>query len=178
MAAIFGLFFQIGLLSFGGGLSAWIYREIVEKRRWLAPADFFSGLALGQVLPGINTANLSIYVGGRLRGIPGAALALIGLLTAPFFIIIGLTAVYARISAVPWVHYFLRGVATAAVGLILSVPLRSMRSAMHGTGPYVILLVTILTVGVLHWPILPVVLCVTPPSVALAWRTRGDKSAR
>jgi chromate transporter len=178
LTAIFSMCFQIGFMSFGGMLSAWLYREVVERRRWLTPADFLSGLALGQVLPGINVANLSIYIGQRLRGVPGAAVALFGLLFAPFFIIIGLATVYARIESIPWAHNFLCGVATAAVGLLMSVALKSIRHTMRGIGPFVILAAVILTVGLLRWPMVPVVLCAAPISVALAWRTKGEGNAR
>jgi len=177
LPAIFGLFFQIGMLSFGGGLSAWLYREIVERRHWLTAADFLSGLALGQILPGINTANLAVYTGQRLRNVPGAAVALFGLLLAPFFIIIGLATVYARIDAIPWAHNFLRGVATAAVGLLLSVPLKSVRHTVRGIGPLAILVVIVITVGLWRWPMVPVVLCITPVSVAFAWWAKRGEHA-
>ena len=176
--SIFLLFFQIGIISFGGGLVAWIYREVVERKRWLSPTDFLSGLALGQVLPGINVANLSVYIGQRLRGIPGAATALLGLTAAPFFIIIGVAAVYARINMVPWAHNFLCGMATAAVGLVLSVAIKSIRHTMRGISPFIILTLIVLTVGILRWPMVPVILCITPVSVAIAWRSRGDAHAR
>ena len=90
LLSLFWLFFQIGSMSFGGGLMAWVYREVVEKRGWLSAADVLSGTALAQVLPGVNITNMSIYVGQRLRGALGAVVSLIGLLTAPFFMIIGL----------------------------------------------------------------------------------------
>ncbi len=170
--AIFSLFFQIGLLSFGGGLSAWLYREVVERHRWLTATDFLSGLSLSQVMPGVNVANLSIYIGQRLRGVSGAVTALIGLIFAPFFIIIGLAAVYAQINSIPWAHNFLCGVATAAVGLVMSVALKSIRHTMRGIGPFAIMTIIVLTVGILRWPMVPVVLSITPISVLLAWKSR------
>lgn len=178
LGAIFLLFFQIGIMSFGGGLSAWIYRDVVEQKRWLKATDLLSGLALGQVLPGINVANLSIYIGQRLRGISGAATALLGVISGPFFIIIGLAAIYVRIQMVPWAHNFLCGVATAAVGLVLSVGVKSIRHTMRGIGSFVILTLIIITVGILRWPMVPVVLCATPVSVALAWQSKGGAHAR
>lgn len=176
LGAIFGLFFQIGLMSFGGGLSAWIYREVVERRRWLAAQDLLSGLALGQVLPGINVANLSIYVGQRLRGVIGSATALVGLLSAPFFLIIGLATIYARIATIPWLHALLCGMAAAAMGLVLSVAIKSVRQTMRGLAPLSVLAAVVLTVGVLRWPMVPVVLCAAPVSVWLAWRREGSRA--
>src|SRR5690349_4446173 len=94
LAEIFLVFLRLGLLSFGGGLSGWVYREVVENRKWLAEADFLSGLALSQMMPGTNIGNLSVYIGMRLRRIAGAIAALFGLITGPFLAVLGLLAVY------------------------------------------------------------------------------------
>lgn len=59
---IFALFARIGLTSFGGGLSAWIYREVVDRRQWLSEDEFLAGLTLAQILPGPNVINISIYI--------------------------------------------------------------------------------------------------------------------
>jgi chromate transporter len=173
LSALFSLFFQIGAMSFGGGLSAWLYREIVERRRWLSESDFLSGLALAQVMPGINMANLSVYVGQRLHGARGAIVALVALLSAPFFAIIALASVFGRINSVPWFHSLLAGIATAAVGLVLAVALKSLRTGPRGVAPFAAVFAVALTVGVLRWPMVPVVLCVAPLSVYLAWRKGG-----
>lgn len=175
---IFILFFKIGVMSFGGGLSAWIYREVVEEKRWLTASDLLSGIALGQVLPGINTANMAIYIGQRLRGIPGATAGLLGMISGPFFIIIGVAAVYVQITMLTWAHNFLCGVATAAVGLVLSVGIKSIRHTMRGIVHYAIMALIVFTVGILRWPMVPVVLCVAPVSVAVALRSEGRVNAR
>ena len=52
LVSLFLVFFRVGLFSFGGGLSGWIYREVVTLRGWMSDDDFFSGLALSQILPG------------------------------------------------------------------------------------------------------------------------------
>lgn len=176
LPALFWLFFQIGAMSFGGGLMAWVYREVVEKRHWLAPSDLMSGVALSQVLPGVNITNMSIYVGQRMRGIPGAAICLVALLTAPFFLIIGLATIYKQVEAISWAHAFMSGVATAAVGLVLSVTLKSARSGIRGIGPFVILFGVFIGIGVLRWPLVPVVAVLAPISVYISWRSAKAKN--
>jgi len=37
---IFLLFSQLGLSSFGGGVSAWMHRAFVERRGWLGETEF------------------------------------------------------------------------------------------------------------------------------------------
>jgi chromate transporter len=177
LSALFSLFFRIGAMSFGGGLSAWLYREIVERRRWLSKSDFLSGLALAQVMPGINMTNLSVYVGQRMHRAPGAVVALVALLSAPFFAIIALASVYTQIDSVPWFRRFMAGVATAAVGLVLSVAFKSLGTGPRGVAPFAVVAGIVLTVGVLRWPMVPVVLCLAPLSVFLAYR-KGDGDAR
>jgi len=173
LSQIFALFFQIGALSFGGGLVAWLYRELVEKRKWITETDFLGGLTLSQVLPGINMTNMSVYVGQRLRGALGATTAVTGLLVVPFFFNIGLFTFYAEVQSVPGAQAFLDGIAAAAVALFLSVGIKSVRAVVRTAGHWAIMAAIIVLVGLLSWPVLPVVLCLAPISVMLAWRRKG-----
>lgn len=175
LATLFWIFFQIGAMSFGGGLVAWVYREVVERRGWLRPPDMLSGVALAQVLPGVNVTNLSIYVGQRMRGVFGAVTALVAVLTVPFFAIIALASVYSTIDAIPWAHNFMTGIAASAVGLVLSVTLKSIRTTIRGIAPFAVLAAIFVAVGVLRWPMVPVVAGIAPVSVAIAWWTGRAK---
>ena len=84
LIALYRVFFWIGVFSFGGGLTPWMHREIVELRGWMSREQFLSGYAVAQILPGVNSTNLAIFIGQRLRGPLGAATTLAGMLTAPF----------------------------------------------------------------------------------------------
>jgi chromate transporter len=166
---LFLVCFQIGLFSFGGGLSGWIYQEVVVRHRWMTEGEFLSGLALCQVMPGINVSNLVVYMGQRLRGALGSCVALVGLLVGPFFVVIGLVLVYERIAGVAWVHAAMDGVAAAAIGLLLFVGLRGARRSMERPSALAIMAAIIVTVGLLEWPLVPVALVLAPVSVAFAW---------
>ena len=76
LASIYWVFFQIGVMSFGGGLVSWIHREVVTVRGWIKEEEFLSGMALSQILPGVNSTNTAIFVGQRVRGGIGATVAL------------------------------------------------------------------------------------------------------
>jgi chromate transporter len=167
---IFLVFGKIGLLSFGGGLSGWVFREVVQRRGWINEQQFASGLALSQILPGANVTNLSMYVGQRLRGTRGALSALSGLLIGPFFIVIGFFLAYDAISSHPWVPHTISGVAAAAVGLIIVTAWRTGRRSARSVHGVAIVLATSVAVGVFHWPLVLVVACVAPLSVAAAWK--------
>ena len=173
---LLGVFAKIGLMSFGGALSGWMHREIVVRRQWMTEDDFLSGLALGQIMPGANVANLSLYIGQRLRGGIGAVTALLGMLLPPMIVVLALGMLYDRVAGILWLHRFIDGVAAAAIGLTIMVGIRASRRVERRAGPVAILLLLFVTVGVLRWPMVPVVLCVTPASIALAWLSpgRGD----
>jgi len=173
IAAIFSVFFSIGLFSFGGGLTGWVYRDVVLMRGWLNEDEFLSGMAVSQILPGANIANLSIYVGQKLRGPLGASIALLGLLTAPFFAVIALASTYGLLKALPNAETALDGVAAAAIGLILVVVGKGAQRAARRPAAFIAFVATFVTVGLLHWPLLAVVVVVGPLSVLAAWLRRS-----
>ncbi len=72
LSAIFVAFFRLGVVSFGGGTAGWLYREIVERRRWINDTEFLSGAALGRLMPGSGGVNLTVQVGQHLHGGSGA----------------------------------------------------------------------------------------------------------
>ena len=177
LSTIFWIFFQIGSLSVGGGLTAWLYREIVEKHKLMPAADFMSALTLAQVLPGINMANLAIYVGQRLGGAKGAASAMIGLILVPFFAIIIIGTIYAQLKALPNMHHFLDGMAATAVALLLTMGIKSIKVTRMTRVQIAIAAATVGLVGILRMPMIPVILVLAPLSVWLAWSSRDADAA-
>jgi chromate transporter len=169
LAAIYGVFFRLGLVSFGGGMSGWLYREIVEARRWLTPDVFMAGYALGQIFPGINATNVTVYIGQRLRGAAGAAVALAGLLSAPFVIVLATAAVYRNLLGIPGFEAAMAGVAAVAVGMLLRLGVALARRFPWNPIPVAIMTATFIAVGILNWPLVPVVLILGPVSIAAAW---------
>ncbi len=176
LGTIFWIFFQIGSLSIGGGLTAWLYREVVEKRQLLKDADFMSAMTLAQVLPGINMTNLSVYVGQRLRGLEGALTAIAGLLLVPFFAIIAIGTIYAQLRAYPWLSHVLDGMAAVAVGLLMSMCIKAVKVTRMDRVQIAIAAIVVVTVGLFRWPMIPVILVMVPLSVAIAWPRAVDES--
>jgi chromate transporter len=97
---------------------------IVERRGWLSGPEFTDLLALCQFLPGPNIINLSVVLGSRFRGLPGAFSAIGGLLAAPLVIVSLVGAVYARFQGDPVVARTIAAVAAAASGLVLAMALK------------------------------------------------------
>ncbi|HEY1257875.1 MAG TPA: chromate transporter [Stellaceae bacterium] len=174
LPAIVGGFFQLGVTSFGGNTAAWLYRAIVLRRRWIDDRAFLAGVALSRVLPGSAGVNLTVQVGQRLRGGRGALAAVVGLLSGPLVIVVALAAAFARIAGSNVAHAVLHGIAAAAIGLTFATGLVLVPRSTAQLGEMMLAAVTVLTVGVLRWPMLPVVLCLAPIGIGLAFlRQRG-----
>jgi chromate transporter len=190
---LFLLFSQLGLSSFGGGVSAWMHRAFVERRGWLGAGEFSAALALARIMPGVNVLNLAVLIGQRLRGAPGAAAAALGLLIGPSLAAIGLTVGYDALAGSTVLHAAIEGAAAAAAGLLIAMGLSSATQGAGGgtrgarrpeaaaagpswfvprwqnLGAIAVLLSVFVLIGVLRLPTVPVVLCVAPLSIALAY---------
>jgi chromate transporter len=172
--ALFIAFFRIGMMSLGGGASGWIHREIVTKRDWLTDDEFMAGVAISQILPGVNTTNIAVYVGHRIAGWSGAVVALSGFLFGPFWIAIVAAISYHRLLALPGFDAAMAGVAAVALGMVLRVALLSARHSVRSLAPALVMAAAFVAVGVLHWSLAPVVLVLAPISI-YASRPRGAK---
>src|SRR5712691_8301389 len=118
---LFLLFSQLGLSSFGGGVSAWVHRAFVERRRLIGETEFAAAFALSRIMPGANVANLAVLIGQRLRGAAGAAAAVLGLLLGPCFAVVGLAILYRQFAGTVALRAVLEGAAAASVGLLIGM---------------------------------------------------------
>ena len=87
---IYKTFFKVGTLLLGGGyvILPLLQCELVEKRAWIDSNELCEYYALGQSVPGIIAANMSIFVGYKLSGQKGAFAAATGIVTPAFIAII------------------------------------------------------------------------------------------
>jgi len=173
LAALFGAFLRLGSTSFGGSSAGWIYRDIVQRRAWISDQEFLVIMAVGQSLPGANGVKLSVLIGRHLRGGIGALAAPLAFLSGPFAIILAVGAVYTRVAHYGALHAALDGVAAAVVGLTLST---GISAVARGAGDWIsvgISVITVLCVGILGWPMLPVILVLAPISIGMALLRSG-----
>jgi chromate transporter len=119
----------LGLTSFGGGLTAHMRRVVVLERGWLTEEEFLEALALAQVMPGPNVVNLSIYIGRRLRGLPGALTAVASVVGPGLAALFALFALYTSGAALTPVTAALRGAGACVVGLLIDAALALLTGA-------------------------------------------------
>ncbi len=137
-------FLTIGTIGFGGGMAiiALIQDYCVVRRRWLELDEFSHGIAFGQIL-GPFAVNASIFVGYRLRGLKGAAVAAISFLIPSVTLVIVLSALYVRFHQVPSLQAALSGIGPVVVALILAAAYQMGKSRIRSLEPVLLMLAAI-----------------------------------
>lgn len=172
LLTLFMIFLRVGLTSFGGSTSAWMHREVVERRRLLDDHAFMTGLTVAQVLPGANPVNLALYIGLQLRAGWGGAAAVVGMVLPAFCVILMLGFLYRTFSGFATTHVILGGVAAAGVGATIAMGVKLGSRVFRDVVPIAIALITFVSIGILRWPMVPVVLVLVPVSIGFALLSR------
>jgi chromate transporter len=119
---LFLSFLKIGAVLYGSGyvLLAFLRNEFVVRLGWLNDQQLLDAIAIGQFTPGpVFTA--ATFVGYIVAGLPGAALATIGIFLPSFLFVAAVNPLVPMLRRSPWMGGFLDGVNVAALGLMAAV---------------------------------------------------------
>lgn len=139
---VFINFLKFGCFTFGGGWSivAQIQKEYVEKKRWITDEELLDFTSVGRSIPGLMIGNASVLFGHHVAGIPGALLALLGIVLPPFAIMIAVTFIYGLVKDNAYVSYAMMGVRAAVVPIIISAMVKLFKAGMKDVFCYLIAL--------------------------------------
>ena len=135
LAELFWSFFQIGLMSIGGGYAALplIRSQIVELHAWLSMAEFTDLITIAEMTPGPIAINAATFVGTHIAGLPGALIATAGCLLPSCSIVLLLAWLYNRYRNLTLIQGILGGLRPAVVALIASAGLSILLTALWGS---------------------------------------------
>lgn len=113
-------FFLLGIQLLGGGyvIVPLMQKNLIEKRNWITQEELTDFYALSQTIPGILAANISTFVGYKLRGKTGAFLALTGIITSPIISILLIASVVDFLLKISYIQSIFWGVGIAVIILI------------------------------------------------------------
>ena len=174
---LFVSFTLLALQGFGGVLAI-VQREVVEKKRWLTREEFLEDWAVAQIMPGPNVVNLSMMIGGRHFGLPGALAALAGMLAAPLVIVLLLAVLYGSVAETPTAQGALRGMGAVAAGLITATGIKliaALEKSPLGMAVCIGLAVTTFAaIALFRWPLIWVLLLVGGCASLWTYRVVGQ----
>ena len=174
LGAVFRLFFMAGALSFGGGVVAYLREYIVAGAHWLDDEEFLGALEISETLPGLISVNLAVVIGDNMRGIPGAAAAVLGMMLPGTVMVMTLGILWQEHRHNEKLIRFLIGVAAAAVGMLLTVALRLGHKQLTHLPDLLIVLATFLAMSIFHFSLLTVLVVLGPLAVWLYRPKRGQ----
>ena len=104
----------------GGGyvILPLLQSELVEKRNWIDNDELCEYTALSQSIPGLIAANLSIFVGYKLKRTMGALAAISGMITPAFLSIVILAKILEEVIKLKFIQGIFWGVGIGVLVLI------------------------------------------------------------
>ena len=167
---LFLSFTSLALQGFGGVLTV-AQREVVERKRWMTPAQFLEDWAVAQILPGPNVVNFCLMLGGRHFGLLGALAALAGMFVAPTALLIVIALVFSGVSDQAWAQGALRGMGAVAAGMFAATGIKLISALklnpMGWTACTLVMVSTFIGISLFRWPLIWVLLGIG--SLACGW---------
>lgn len=125
-------------LGFGGGPSIIpLYQhEAVDVYRWMTQDEFGQALAFGNALPGPIATKLTMYVGYKVAGWAGAAVALVAVTVPIGIIMIALFALMNKFKESPYLKGAINGIRPVVFVMLALLAFDFAKYAFaKGTGP-------------------------------------------
>lgn len=119
---LFITFFKIGAFSFGGGYAMLplIEEEVIQVHKWLTATEFIDILAISEMTPGPIAVNSATFLGYKVAGIFGSAIATLGVILPSFIVMSLIFHFISKFKNSPYVDWVFRGIRPVVLGLIAS----------------------------------------------------------
>lgn len=123
-------FFKIGAFSFGGGYAMLplIEEEIIHTHNWLTSTEFIDIIAVSEMTPGPIAINSATFIGYKIAGVLGSAVATIGVVLPSFIVMSIIFHFLTRFKNSPYVDWIFRGIRPIVLGLIAAAAVSVAKS--------------------------------------------------
>lgn len=124
----------------------------MRQHAWLTQQQLLDAVAIGQFTPG-PVFSTATFIGYILGGVPGAAVATVGIFLPSFFYVGMLAPVLFRLRQSLWIAAFFDSVNVCAVALMIGVTVRLGIDALRGWRAWVIAALAL--AALLRWKVSP-----------------------
>lgn len=118
---LFLTFAQIGVFTFGGGYAmiAVIEDICVGRKSWITHDEMMNITVIAESTPGPIAINCATYVGYKMAGLKGAAIATLGIVLPSFAIIYAVARFMDNFLEIGWIAAAFHGIKAGVAVLIL-----------------------------------------------------------
>lgn len=172
---LFKAFTRIGTLTFGGGYAMlpMLEKEVVEQNKWATSEELLDYYAISQATPGVIAVNTATFVGYKIKGIPGALFATVGVVFPSFVIIMIIASFLKSFSKMVSVQHAFSGIRVAVAVLILNAIFELWKNSVVDKVGVIIFVATFIIGGFLN--ISPVYIVVSASILGIIIKYRGEK---
>ncbi|MBQ3810705.1 MAG: chromate transporter [Kiritimatiellae bacterium] len=133
---------RISLCVVGGGYAIIVAAdEAFGKRlKWLREGELLDRLPVFQMIPGLIAGNSAAYVGLKMAGVAGVAVAMSAVALPSFVVILAVARGYDWLPMEnPWLQGAFLGLRAALAGIVAGTAVKTWPRVMRGVYPYVAL---------------------------------------
>ena len=131
---LFAAFFKVGLFTFGGGYAMlpMLQREVEQRHSWVTEEEILDYYAIGQCTPGVIAVNTATFVGTKLAGALGGAVATLAVVLPSLIIITAISTVLKNFSSYELVQHAFAGIRVAVAALVVNSLWKLYRKGVKG----------------------------------------------
>ena len=107
-----------------------LQREVVERRGWVRDEELMDYYAVGQCTPGVIAVNVATFVGGKIAGWRGAAVATLGMVFPSLVLLTMIAALISNFQDIAWVRNAFAGIRVCVCVLIFNAVLKLWKSSV------------------------------------------------
>lgn len=139
---LFMTFLKIGAFTFGGGYAMipLIQHEVTEKNKWITDEDILEIVAIAESTPGPIAINSATFVGYRVCGVLGSALATLGVVLPSFIIILAISFALSAFQELRVVQYAFMGIRAGVLALVSKALITMFKKCPKGWVSYIVIL--------------------------------------
>ena len=163
----FRFWLLLGFISFGGptGQISIMYRELVEKKKWISNSRFLHALNYCMLLPGPEAAQLAIYIGWLLHRTLGGLVAGALFVLPAVFILWLLSYIYVEYGNVPWITSIFYGLKPSVVAIVAAAVIRIGSKSLKNFAMWAVAALAFIGIFFFHLPFPIIILS----ALAIGW---------
>lgn len=176
LLTLYGLFFKIGAMTFGGGYAMlpMLERELVTNRKFVTMEEIMNYFAVGQCTPGIIAVNTATFIGYKRKGILGGIFATLGVITPSIIIISLLASVLSFFAGNQIIDHAFAGISVAVCALILQAILKLSKSGIKDIFTGVVALISFILIFFVDF-ISPIMVIIAAAVAGVIFKAVTDK---
>ncbi len=133
-------------------------KEVVEKHKWATMEELMNYFAISQCTPGVIAVNTATFVGTKKRGLIGAIVATLGVITPSVIIITAIASVLSVIYENPVVKHAFAGIAVAVSAVLVQAVSKVCKSGIVDVFTAVVAILGFVLAFVFNIPTIPIII--------------------